>query len=638
MRIFFGTSALGKLLVPAAGTDKMSNHFESDSAPSSVNSATGRIAVIMPPVHAWSTNGRWEVCCPRCQQRMPARPGCCSRMFPPAHPSIGFISMAPAKHRPRRFPFHSSFGAMTPAPQHPTPPNHCTAVAWERLRRARWRSVWPVAVIAAILTGCGGGSETPPNSASSDLSVIGSQQGGTPFISFVSLRGKSLARVASARFTIEPKTGSVSKPVDVVYSFEALKRRGLADVDAALLTMPVFGLYPGYANRVSIQIGFKDKSTQSFPVEITTVPYVDPTSIYDRPNILKQRAPGSNLSFDFFFIRSVLLGPIVIDTDGEIRWVASGVTDGISAVFKDNGFVVGDQSLTRFTRLELDGTRGEAFLISPTITNFHHNIDPGKQGLLGEVDSIVSGVNHIESILVEFSSGGAILREWDFTSLLGNYMQSNGDDPSAFIRPGVDWFHMNSATYDPRDDSVIVSSRENFVIKVDYRTGNIMWILGDPTKYWYSFPSLRAKALTLESGGLHPIGQHATSITADGFLMLFNDGFPSVNQPVGAPVGENRAYSAVSTYSIDPTARTAREVWRFDYGQTILSTVCSSAYEAAGGSILVNYAVANNFTKARLVGLDAQREVVFDFEYQNTARCNVAWNSTPIPFQQMTFD
>ena len=43
----------------------------------------------------------------------------------------------------------------------------------------------------------------------------------------------------------------------------------------------------------------------------------------------------------------------------------------------------------------------------------------------------------------------------------------------------------------------MVSSRENFVMKLDYHTGNIIWILWDPSKYWYTFPSLRAKALTL---------------------------------------------------------------------------------------------------------------------------------------------
>src|SRR5262249_34871232 len=125
-------------------------------------------------------------------------------------------------------------------------------------------------------------------------------------------------------------------------------------------------------------------------------------------------------------------------------------------------------------------------------------------------------------------------------------MLEHGDDPSAFVRPGIDWFHMNGAVYDPRDDSLVVSSRENFLIKIDYLTGEIIWILDDPTKYWYMFQSLRDLALPLEAGGFYPIGQHAPSITSDGLIMIFNDGFPSLNQPSGQPVGETRTFSAVS--------------------------------------------------------------------------------------------
>jgi hypothetical protein len=86
-----------------------------------------------------------------------------------------------------------------------------------------------------------------------------------------------------------------------------------------------------------------------------------------------------------------------------------------------------------------------------------------------------------------------------------------------------------------------------FVIKIDYDTGDIIWILGDPTKYWYTFPSLRAKALTITNGGLYPMGQHAPSVTSTGLLMVFNNGAESFNQPAGAPVGGTLAYSRAHT-------------------------------------------------------------------------------------------
>jgi arylsulfate sulfotransferase len=53
-------------------------------------------------------------------------------------------------------------------------------------------------------------------------------------------------------------------------------------------------------------------------------------------------------------------------------------------------------------------------------------------------------VTNIESTVVEITSGGAILNQWDMGAILSAYMTSEGDDASAFVRPGVDWFHHNA--------------------------------------------------------------------------------------------------------------------------------------------------------------------------------------------------
>jgi arylsulfate sulfotransferase len=498
-----------------------------------------------------------------------------------------------------------------------------------------------------LLAACGGGGnagdataiapKSAPMAAASDVAVAGNDPGASPFISLVHLRGSSLDKVAAIDYTIEPKPGSVSKPVHVDYAIAALQRRGWAVPGFGQATLPVFGLYAGYANRVDVEVEFQDASTQSLSVDIATAGYTDPGGVYDHPTINKQRAAGSSLGFDFFVMKSQAGMPVVVDTDGEIRWMGpAGLAQGGSIAIQDNGFVIGDGVSPKIVRLELDGSVTDAALGAPNYLDFNHNLDPGKQGLLAEVDTRIAGVTYSQSTVAEITEAGTVLKEWDFAALLGAYMRSRGDDPESFVRPGTDWFHTNAATYDPRDDTVIVSSRENFVIKVDYRSGDIVWILGDPAKYWYTFPSLRAKALTLDAGGLYPIGQHATSITSDGLLMLFNDGAASFNQPPGAPAGESRTYSAVSAYAIDPATMSAREAWRFDYGRTIYSDICSSAYEAPGRSLLVDYAVADNRTRARLVGLDADHQVVFDFEYP-TKTCGTSWNALPIAFESMSF-
>jgi hypothetical protein len=45
--------------------------------------------------------------------------------------------------------------------------------------------------------------------------------------------------------------------------------------------------------------------------------------------------------------------------------------------------------------------------------------------------------------------------------------------------------------------------------------------------------------------------------------------------------------------------------------------------------VLVDYAVADNFTEARLLGLDEAHNVVFDFQYP-TQFCSTSWNAIPI--------
>jgi arylsulfate sulfotransferase len=472
------------------------------------------------------------------------------------------------------------------------------------------------------LSGCG----TVPS--------VTTEAGVSPFISFVHLHGFDLFGVTGAQYTIAAKPGSVSKPVHVEYSIAALAARGY--VSGTSLTVPVFGLYAGYENQVSLELERQGGQAIPLGVTIPTAAYQDPSGIYSQPTIVTPRAAASTLGVDFIYIKSGLGSPVVIDTDAQIRWAVPGISDSFSSTFVGDGFVIGDSAQPIVYQLLLDGNITQGQLPPSTYTAFHHDIDHGKQGLLGEVNAASGGVAIIESNIIEFQTTSPILipNRWDLGAILSAYMSSRGDDAAAFVRPGVDWFHSNSAIYDPRDDSVIVSSRENFVIKLDYKTGAIIWILGDPTKYWYTFPSLRAKAITLAPGGLYPIGQHGLSITSDGLLMLFNDGFGSFAEPPGQPAGQTRTYSTVSAYLIDAASMTAVEAWEYNAGQAIFSPVCSSAYEGADQSILVDYATANNDTEALLVGLDSAHNVVFEFEYPTTM-CNTSWNARPIRFDDL---
>jgi hypothetical protein len=369
---------------------------------------------------------------------------------------------------------------------------------------------------------------------------------------------------------------------------------------------------------------------------VQTAAYVDPNGIYDAPTVLTKRAAGSALGFDFFALKSSIGTPVIVDSDGAVRWVgdSAAIPSGSASQFDGTGFVIGNGFAPEISKLELDGTITTVPLATSTLTMFHHNVETGRVGFLGEFLTSAD----FESTIAEFDLSGNILKVWDFAQIVGDYMSSMGDDPTNFVRRGSDWFHSNASYYDPRDDSLIVSSRENFVIKVDYDTGKIIWILGDPTKFWWTFPSLRAKALTLDSNSLPPIGQHALSITSNGLLMMFNNGYQSGTQPVGAPAGDFRTYSAVSAYRIDETAKTATEEWRFDNDQSINSRICSSAYEVTDHSLLVNYSVASEGTRVRVLGLSPTHDLVFDLEYLNQGGCNTSWNAIPIPLEDLTIE
>ena len=497
-------------------------------------------------------------------------------------------------------------------------------------------------MLTLALYGCASGSSgtsgpAPTEADQSDIVVASSQAGVTPFIASVKLTGQSVANLSSITFSIAPRPQSVSSAVKVNWSMTALKNRGYAT--GPTVNLPVFGLYASYSNAVTYTLTFSDSSTQTLQSTISTGSYTDPTGIYLNPTVVKARAAGSTLGFNFFVLKSLAGPPVIVDTDGALRWAAPGVNASSAIYFTDGEFVIGNVQNHGVTLLQMDGTHSALTpnLPQPLLGVFTHNIDPGPNGVLAEfngTDALGISSTDIVAEIAPFSNV-APYQTYDMATIISDYMTANGDDPTQFVRPGVDWFHVNAATYDPNDDSVIVSGREDFLIKLDYKTHDILWILGDPTKYWYTFPSLRAKALMVPSPGLYPIGQHGVSVTSDGYVMVFNDGFYSLNQPMGEPAGENRPYSAVTAYSVDTKTMTAQMVWNFDYGQTLLSQICGSSYEAAGKTYLVDFATSDAYKQARIVGLDSSHNVVFDYEYNSPAYCFAAWNAIPVAMEDL---
>jgi arylsulfate sulfotransferase len=452
-----------------------------------------------------------------------------------------------------------------------------------------------------------------------------------PFIRHLKFHVNPVANLKSVQFTVQPKHGSVTRPISVTYSRNYLSQRGYLD-SAGNLRVPVFGLYDGFNNTVTLNYVFQDNSSKQTIFSLPTPVFSDPCG-YRQGTVVQARTLSTSLSYDFILLKDSCsqFSPAIMDTDGALRWVGTAGAQSYSCAFFDNAIYIGYG--TQLLRIELDGTVNVVHDYSNIgVVDFHHNMDRGKSGLLVEVDTNTD----IESVILEVDKAGRILKKWQMAPIIANTMRAGGDDPSGFVRRDIDWFHNNSVTYRASDDSLIVSSRENFVVALDYKTGAVKWILGDSTKAWYGYPSLRQFALTVPSGGVAPIGQHALSITYNDALLLFDNGFPSFSQ---SPPGQKRTFAAPRKYALNLNAGVAQQI--FSYRRLIISEICGSVYEDAPNNYLVDYAVAGGFRSgnafAELVGLQANGSRAFDYKYP-TNTCERIFNAFPIHLEQLSLE
>ena len=466
------------------------------------------------------------------------------------------------------------------------------------------------------------------------IDIISETAGPTPFISQLSLLASQTSVIKSIQFTITPKEGSVTRPLSGTYSNEYLTQRGYLNSETGDIFLPVWGLYSNFSNTVTLTYGFTDGSSKQATTTITTTAFDDPCG-YENPTVLQARTDSTSLSYDFILIKDACsdFSPAIIDTDSNLRWVGNAVVSSWPATFFDNAiYLAGNGALLR---IDLDGTITTLKTVGDYgITFIHHNIDLGKTGIILDVDT----ADQLESVNMEVDVDGNVIKTWDLAQIISAAMIAGGDDPSQFVYPSpTDWFHNNAVAYNRADDSLIVSSRENFLICIDYQTGTIKWILGDTTKKWYTFPSLAKYALSLSSGSLPPIGQHAPAVTFDQGLLVFDNG---QNSGFLEPPGIQRTYSAPRKYQIDLASMTATEVWNYPQAETVFSPFCGSAYEDAPFNYLVDYALVGGADAtppyAQLLGLDSAENVAFYYQYVTTV-CNTAFNSIPLHLESTRF-
>jgi arylsulfate sulfotransferase len=524
-----------------------------------------------------------------------------------------------------------------------SPPHQFVQKSSVRGRSPRgYRALWgfATAAVAMLLL-----AETG-TAANKIVTVRSHAAGKTPFIEMVKVHMDDTSMLQYVTFTITPKSGSLTRPISARYSTSYLSGKGYVDGGTGVITVPVFGLYQDYANTATLTFGFFNGTSETDTLGIVSAHYNSGT--YDKPMEVLTPRTTEPMSYDFIEMKTDLNkhSPTIIDTDGEVRWVGTTADASLTVIFYGNSYYSVDYLPgaintktgmgppgTKVLRNDFDGSVSTvADYAAAGVTTFHHNFDFGKAGIL----TCISTADYTYSNVMEIDTAGNVLHQWNLADIISKAMIAGGDDPSRFVPAAgalTDWFHNNANTYRSSDNSLIVSSRENFVIALDYDTGAIKWILGDPTKEWHEFASLRKYELKGSAGTHDPIGQHAVSFFQDK-LLLFDDGYGSTVQK---PAGKTRSYSAPRKYTINEAAGTATEIWNYLADPAIDSPITSSVYEDAPGSYLIDYAVGGPFMFTELFGLLPSGAKAFEYKYSLIGNLT-CWNAVPIHLENLVFN
>ena len=214
----------------------------------------------------------------------------------------------------------------------------------------------------------------------SSLAIASTGTGASPFIGSVVLTGAGTDTIASVAFTVHSKAGHIARPVHAMYSNAYLAAVGHGLKPGGDYEVPVFGLYAGYSNAITIDVRFSDGSTKTLDANVDAPVFSDPNHIFDSLRIVVPRTTDA-LDFDYMFVKSGQDGPLVLDTDGEVRWWYPAIGNGTSSIVFNNHILFGDGQSTRWRDIALDGTISDSVL-GGGYRNTHHNLRTGKRGLL----------------------------------------------------------------------------------------------------------------------------------------------------------------------------------------------------------------------------------------------------------------
>jgi Arylsulfotransferase (ASST). len=340
--------------------------------------------------------------------------------------------------------------------------------------------------------------------------------------------------------------------------------------------IPVYGLYPGQNNDVTLKVNYEKGQTIVKHLQIQTAPLpendfitadvvtCDPGQVEDGLTFMVPAVPNENRT-------------CAIDQNGDVRWYLdnkiAGGTNEIKRLANGHLQLVSGKLDTSAGGIYYKSSFYEMDLLGKIYTEFlrnglHHDIQELPNGDFIAVTNKY-GRNTTEDYMVILDrTTGMVKDSLDLKQIFPVWQQTPDDPdkitPDACWGNSKDWFHQNTVWYNQGDNSILISGRQqDAVVKIDLATKEVVWILSDPNDYWPD--NLKDKLLTPVAGDTdfqYQYGQHAVMQLPNGDIFLFDNGnYRSKDPATALPAAED--YSRAVIYRVNEQDKTVEQIWEY---------------------------------------------------------------------------
>lgn len=317
--------------------------------------------------------------------------------------------------------------------------------------------------------------------------------------------------------------------------------------------LPIYGLYPDTANSVTISLGDFEKT-------ITIMTAALPDNFIHAEIKSADRDQLDNQLY--FFTPSSNGYTCAYDINGDVRWYLKNKAIWDNARLQNGHMIVSTERLQNtpyyLTGLYEIDMLGKIHAEYSLPGGYHHDYYEMENGNLLIASDNFDGVNDtVEDYIVEMNRmTGAIEKKYNLKDILPSTVNTGNENWSS-----DDWFHNNAVWYDKDTNSILLSGRHaDAIVNIDYETGNLRWILGDPTGWPEEYKSyfFTPKGDNFE----WQWSQHAVMKTPEGNVFLFDNG-NNKSKIESEYIPAERSYSRGVMYKIDEYEKTIEQVWQY---------------------------------------------------------------------------